>query len=267
MRPLIMALLAIVITTSACRKERANIDTRVIPPAVRLKEIIETTQGGQRQYLFRYNDAGYLQAYYVNRKGTGETGWVTDIRILYTLDKANRVASEQWTSGMTGTYDGTYIYDSKNQLQRVDYSYNGANSHYVEYARLNGRITWATIRTTNDDQVQVDHLAYNAAGNVTEHIMEHSVSTEEPVAMAHNTEYDDKPNYVNTIKGLTNFVYVFGIDAQTLSANNLLRNEYDPRGLRSANVYELTYNKYNYVAKEVLNGGERVREFTYEEIK
>lgn len=270
MKPVLAALMGLLMMTSACRKEQRN-NTNNTPPGAtqaRLKQILETNKNGDsRQQTFLYNGKGYLQAYTLLNKPKDSIGWRTDVNIIFEYDANNRVAYENWSSPVAGSYKGQYTYDEQGKLVQVKYiDKNEAINHRVVYTYHNKKPITVTTHDGTGKMMESHSFLYNSFGNVTWHTTNYR-TFDNPETKADNTGYDGLPNYVQTVKGLENYLYIFGLNAQTFSNNNLVSNILKYPGGSETTEYRHTYNRYGHVEKEIMNNGERTRTFTYEEIE
>jgi hypothetical protein len=266
MRPLIMALLAIVITTSACRKERANIDTRMPPKQVRLSKIVWDNKYHTWQYDYLYNKAGYLSEIITTQIPNGATDdYNTVTRIVYERNAANRITQQTLYDEYTET--GTYFYTGGNKLpDSISYSIDG-QLLYTEY------FTWRNdkliVRQSSNPEASMtsqQEMLYDDNGNLQE-IKYRTYNRQHAFFRYHNIRHDNMPNYTQTIKGCIPAM-LHGIpDPQRLSANNAtVVEEESPPNYTNTSTYNLTYNKHNYVSKAVKNNGQETTEYYYEEI-
>lgn len=268
MKPVLAILMGLLMITSACRKEQRGTNNRTPKVQVRLTKIVETDSSGYGwQQVFNYNSKGYLQAFNSYYKPQNSAEWLTNVTITFEYDANNRVAYENWSSPMGGSYKGHYTYNEQGKLVQVKYiDRNDETNHRVVYSYYNNKPISVTLYSLGDMMMESHSFLYNAQGNVSWHTTNYRTFTN-PETRADNTVYDDMPNYVQTVKGLENYLYVFGPEAQTLSNSNLIRSVIKTPGSSETTDYQYTYNQYRQVEKQVRNNGERTRTFTYEEYK
>lgn len=284
MRPLIMALLAIVITTSACRKERANVDTRMPPKQVRLSKIVWDNRYYTWEYSYVYDNAGYLREIITTRQHNNDHGneYETITRIAYERDAANYITKETQYDG-ENTITGTYVYSNNPGLpERIDYKANGQPYYTQKFTWDRNNLIVRESISIDGETISRDEMLYDDNGNIQELVYQPYNNFPAPFFRYHNIRHDNKPNYTHTIKGAI-LANLPGIpDIQGLSANNVTVAEemqpdinYPGNNIPDWNLnynyvgtstYNLTYNGYNYVSKAVKNNGQQTTEYFYEEV-
>lgn len=272
MRPLTIALLAIVIATAACKKEKANVDTRPAPKPItniRLTKITETSAKSTLEHNFIYNNAGYLAEYtiYIKKNDYDSQPWEQRTRIVIERDKQNRAIKEERSYPLAGLTTGTYLYGNKNQLSKIEYRMESTLHSYVAYNWQQEQLVRSGLHYEDDNFIYQNHISYDANGNVRKIEYERPMGSNlsGKTTTYRNIKYDDKPNYVRTIKGLQNFENILGINPQTLSNNNMISYESSDSQNATTNTVSLTYNDYDYVEKMTWPNSDYVREFFYEE--
>lgn len=259
-----MAILAVTIILSACKKERANIDTRPLPEPpkkYRLSKIKQTDNAQYWEHSFVYNNKGYLAAYSRVWKSYGRH--MSTENLVFEYDGRNRLIRETTRQDGEPELTGIYSYNG-DTLKRKDYMEGNEMQSYVLYRSYNGKITGKTWYGMDGSTVSGESLLYDMHGNLAE--FESWSLQGYRNYRVDNILHDDKPNCYRTIKGPEDMSYLNGFDPQALSANNVIsfESEQDSFGERTL-VHLLEYNEHNYLSKLSRYGGYEVFEYEYEE--
>lgn len=163
-----MVILAVAIILSACKKERANIDTRPLPELpkkYRLAKIKQTNNAQYWEHSFIYNDKGYLAAYSRVWKSYGRH--MSTENLVFEYDGNNRLIRE--TTSQEGEPELTGIYSySGDTLKRKDYMEGSEMQYYALYKSYNGKITEKTWYRTDGSPASGLSLQYDMHGNLAE---------------------------------------------------------------------------------------------------
>lgn len=260
-------MLAVVISLSACKKERANVDTRPaavpLPPQkeIRLSEIKHTNNQQCWKHSFTYNSKGRLSVHNTIWESHGRQ--VSATEVVYEYDGNNRLVEE--ITRQDGEQETTCLYTySGDTLKRMDYMEAGELQSYTLYESYNGKITRETSWHVDSSFAYSNSFVYDMHGNLAE---TGSYSYQGYYNYrVDNIQHDNKPNCYRTIKGPVNMSFLNGFDPQVWSANNVtsFESEQNNFGERTF-VHLLEYNEHNYLSKLTRYDGREVFEYEYEE--
>lgn len=277
MKSLLILLFAILAIASSCKKDPtattaqpqsqpdSTDTTAVIVQKQRLSKIIKTGADITSQYTLGYNADGYLISYEIKTaNNTNRDNWEQKALITFEYNAENLVTTEQFYTTSDGNLIGKYIYNSKNELEKINYTQDNVPDRYITYAWQDGKIIRVALKTGSDVIISDETIKYDNAGQVTEIESYNGATT--PYIKYADIRYDDKINYINTIKGLQNYLNVSGVTPGGFCQHNMISCTYKAYSSSQAtsDSYEYTYNADNYVIKKVKIGGTEVTELFYE---
>ncbi len=264
---MVIAILAVVLVLPACKKERANIDTRpaVAPPSpqkqIRLSKIKHTNNAQYWEHSFIYNSLGYLVAHNIVWESNGQ--YTSATQRIYEYDGNTRLIKEIIHRDNEPECINKYTY-SGDTLKRMDYIEGGELQSYTLYESYNGKITRKTNWRVDGSLGSDNSFVYDMYGNLAE--IESYAHQGYYKYRVDNIQYDDKPNCYRTIKGPVDMSYMNPFDPQVWSSSNVtsFESEQDSFGERTF-VNLLSYHKHGYLSKLTRYGGREVFEYEYEE--
>lgn len=234
-----------------------------------MTKITETSAKTILEHNFVYNNAGYLTEYTIYAKKTDYDSqpWEQRTRIVIERDEQNRAIKEERSYPLAGLTTGAYLYGNNNELSKIEYLVENTLHSYVAYNWQQEQLVRSGLYYEDDNFIYQNHISYNANGNVRKIEYERPLGSNVSgkTTVYRNIKYDDKPNYVRTIKGLQNFENILGINPQTLSNHNMISYEYENGNGVETSTVTLSYNEYDYVEKMTWPNSGKVRELFYEE--
>jgi YD repeat-containing protein len=268
----ITSALVLVISIAACKKEKHNVINNPTPntpmpdTTIRLVRMywektfyikLDTTKRDVIAYTweFEYDTTGLLSKV-IDKFELIEHNSTNGYNPEWKIDEMSIVRD---SSGKIVKEDHMHKDDKNQFIYTRDYHYNNYNelvkvTQNSIYGTKSAEYTWSggrIVAALNLDGT-THTLKYNQAGNVLE------------MDKLKDIQYDSKPNYINSIKGLDCPVIIFGVEPQTFSKNNVT-GYFVPRGANDSLVFQslsLEYNEYGYVSKDLSTG----ITYTYEKV-
>ena len=267
MRSVAFILLFVPLFFSACKKDRTpDAPTKPTGTNYRIKKTRVATMSNIISDHYEYNAAGYLvkltheDSFQVQTPNKG----VAITTYEFTYDAKNRLT--QYILNGTNTVTGIYHYDGNNRLQFIKQHFkNNALQNYYEFVWDKGKIIKIIDRMHDGSLGYTHFITYDANGNVSK-VDRSTLSDSTKIFPKHsNIQYDNKPNYLNTIKGMEGFI-PFAFDyPQMLSNNNVTAKVFTfDDGSTHASAYNWVYNAAGYLESGVYSGGTITYNYYYE---
>lgn len=278
MNNLLIILFVMLVLAPSCKKDQtattakpqikpdSTDTTAVVVQKQRLTQLIKTTSAITYKASYEYNTAGYLVKYnLLTADNENRDNWKQSTMLTFEYDADNYVTTEHYSNPQNGNYTGKYVYNGNREVERINYTDDNVLNHYIKYEMQDGKITRMALITAQEVVIFDYVIGYNGNGQVK--LIEVPADGGNPSYLQYaSVIYDDKINYISTVKGLRNFMYVSGATPKSFCPHNMTSCTYKQySGAQPTyDSYEYTYNEEDYVVKEVKNGEAEVTEFDYE---
>lgn len=278
----VFAVCTIAVTTLfACKKERANIDTRpeVKVPQYRLSSSVYKNYSILNETNYRYDAAGYLVEtthYYGDSQSYKNQ---PNFKVEYIRNDRHQIIRElQYGTeqGVMVVDSNVYAYSNGSLPTRVDYySYSGYHS-YDSLIWYNDRLI--SRNSYNDSEMTGrQEMQYDAKGNIQEleYYTKNIYTGMTSWLRYYNFRYDDMPDVKNTIKGYP--VYIYSDEwlfQQKISFNNITEVDVEQYDIPSSTtvvpykstlVFHHSFDEKGNVVKSARHNGNVTMEYYYEE--
>jgi hypothetical protein len=190
----------------------------------------------------------------------------------FTYDAKNRITQYIVNGTMNGIVNstnaltGVYHYDSNNQLQFIKQHFkNNTLQNYYEFVWDKGKIIKIIDRRPDGSMTYTHFISYDANGNVSQVDRSKWPDSSKIYPQVSHIQYDNKPTYINTIKGMEGYIPGIFDYPQMFSKNNVTSSVFAfDSGHTSSSAYKWVYNARGYLESGVSNGGGITYNYYYE---
>lgn len=234
MKPVTIIVLAILISTISCKKEKQEIPLKKTAGEYHVSTIKEVWDDGTMTIKsFKYNEDYYVIQYTGSVQYSQDTLLTKVSNITFQRDKKNKIVSDSVSDpGFYRNNKGTYEYDTHAQLTKVTYKAIGATSYIDNIIYYEWEKELPVKKTMQRANIQYD-VQYSPNENITS-AYHKSYDQEEYTT---DTKYDDKKNYYTTFKDKSTVILLFGLNVSTMSANNVLSYSYTGESINKEYKY------------------------------